>query len=231
MKPKLLILTVMMMVLLAPLAAQDQGKGAQVLQLLQSWQARLNLTDAQKTQAKGLLEQLGQKLEQLGDKVDAGEVDRKTAFQQMQAARKDFRQSFGAILNDAQKKEWDQMQEEMQGFVAKRVGAKWAAKMQQQYKLSDSQTQACVPVLAKQAGELMEFFEQAQGSKAGEDATGGGRRARRAKLKQAQEMKGIADDADEELKKIFTPEQWQQYQADKAKRREEMKQKLQQSRG
>ncbi|HEX2523233.1 MAG TPA: hypothetical protein VHP35_14005, partial [Terriglobia bacterium] len=124
MKPKLPILTVMMMVLLAPLAAQDQGKGAESLQLLQSWQARLNLTDAQKAQAKGLLEQLGQKLEQLGDKVDAGEVDRKTAFQQMQAARKDFRQSFGAILNDAQKKEWDQMQEEMQGFVAKRVGAK-----------------------------------------------------------------------------------------------------------
>jgi hypothetical protein len=124
-----------------------------------------------------MLEQLGQQLEPLADKVDAREVDKKAAFQQIQAARKNFEESFEAILNDTQKKQRDQIQEEIQGFVLKGIGAM------------------------------------------------------RAKLKQAREMKSVAGGADDELKKIFTPGQWQQYEADNPTRKEEMKQKLQQSRG
>ncbi|MBW1789830.1 MAG: hypothetical protein JRK53_24975 [Deltaproteobacteria bacterium] len=221
--PIILIVTI---AFLAPAVAQDKADASQILQVLQSWQTRLNLTEEQKDQTKKLLEEIRQKLQPMAEKVEAGEeVDKKAAIAEIQAVRKSFDQSFTAILDDGQKKEWNKVQGEFHGFMMKSIGAKRAAKLQQQYGLSDLQVQACIPVLAKQTDEFISFYQQAQESKAGGKAAGG-RRARRAKLKQARALKGIGEDADKELEKIFTPEQWQKYEADKEKRKAQMKQKV-----
>ena len=225
MKLKALILLTLL-ILPAAATAQEQEKGAKLMELLAGWQQRLKLTDEQKTQTKALLEKLGQELAPLADKTEAGEeLDKKAAFKQIQSARRSFETSFAAILTDEQKKEWGVIQEETRDHVAKAIGQKRAAKMQQQYKLSDTQMQACAPVLADQTAALMQEIDEIQDAKAAGEAPGRRRPARRDKLQQARELKDIAGEADAELKKIFTPEQWQQYEADKAKRKEEMKAK------
>jgi hypothetical protein len=216
-----------MTALLALVAAQAEDKAERIAQLLQGWQARLNLTEEQKAKTKALLEQLGQQLAPLADKVGSGmEVDKKDALQQVQAARKSFQSSFETMLTAEQKKEWGKIQEETRDHIAGTIGAKRAARMQETYTLSDDQMQACIPVLSEHTAALMDSIEEAQESQAGRR-----RQEKREKRQQAFELKGIADDADDELKKIFTPEQWQQYEADKAKRKEQMKQKRQQRSG
>lgn len=216
-----IVLTMTMMILSATAAEPDQAeKGAKIKALLQGWQERLQLTDEQKAKTKPLLEKLTSALAPLGEKIQSGELSKRDALQQIQSARKSFESSFSAILTDEQKKEWGRIQEDTRAHIAKVIGEKRAAKLQQQYKLSDSQVQSTASVLTTQTAALMDTMRDAQESEANRR-----RQEKREKRQMAMELKGIADEADDELKKIFTAEQWQQYEADKAKRKEEMKAK------
>ncbi len=200
----------------------------ELLAQVEGWKTRLNLTDAQKTSVKGLVDQLADKFEPLAEKMEASdrESKRETAKEMMEALQK-FQESFQAILTPAQKGEWEKIREESQNLAQDLAATRIAGRMQEKYGLSDDQAKACRPVIAKEVGFLMDAFQQAAQEKQEAD---GQRGFRRGGLRRLREAKASVDETEAELKKIFTPEQWQKFEADREQKREQMRKKMMESR-
>jgi hypothetical protein len=80
--------------------------------------------------------------------------------------------------------------------------------------------------MAKKTGELMEYFSEVQEKKS--DPPRNKRQERRAKISTVRGLKEITGEADEALRKIFTDDQWKQYEAIQEQQKAALKAKMQQ---
>jgi len=197
------------------------------MKMVMDWKARLQLTDAQQDALLKLVDELGTKLDPLAEKIEAGEeVDKKAAIGQLKTVQAEFESGMKQLLTPDQQKEWEKIQTEIHGLILNQVGAKQVAKLKDPLKLSDAQLQQCVPVMAKKTGELMEYFSEVQEKKS--DPPRNKRQERRAKISTVRGLKEITGEADEALRKIFTDDQWKQYEAIQEQQKAALKAKMQQ---
>ena len=207
----------------------------EMLEMLAGWKQSLNLSEEQQAQVKGLLKQMGAKLEPLADQMDQeGDADMKAVFGQVKQARAEFQAEVMKVLNPDQQKAMTQIQEQIHQATLTKIAGKRAEKLKGQFDLSPEQTQQIVPIYAKQMAEMEAFVAKAKASSGdgGQPATKGGqRRQRRAKLKQAKALKSIGENADKAIKQVMNDQQWTAYKAFREEQKEQNKAKMKQKKG
>jgi hypothetical protein len=217
-----------LLILVMGVATASQAVDPEKQQMVSSWKTRLNLSDEQVAQVKGLLGEMQAKLEPLSEQMkSASEPDMKAVFGQVKQVRQEFQTSLNQVLSDEQQKEAAQIQQEVDELILAKIAGKRAEKLQQQFQLSPEQTQQAVPIYVRQMKELQAFVAEAQSG--GEESQPRGKRAsrrqKRAKVKQAKGLQSIMDDTDKQMKEIMNSEQWTAYQAYREKQKEENKAK------
>ncbi|MBP7866569.1 MAG: hypothetical protein KA419_11520 [Acidobacteria bacterium] len=204
--------------------------GPDALKQLEGWKARLNLSEAQRKKVAIFVDDFVLKIEPLVEKLQSEQMaDRRVGIREGMTALTDFQTAFEGVLTPSQKMAWEKFKTEGKGLLRDVLGDRMAARLKKTYALSDAQVKDCVPFLTREVAAmitLMDAFRAAkQQGKSKEDLKAQG------SLDLAREARAAHLECEAAFQKIFTPEQWKRYQADKNQQKQQMRQNAIRSRG
>jgi hypothetical protein len=156
-------------------------------------------------------------------------ADRRAAAREGLAALADFQTAFEGVLTPSQKMAWEKFKTEGKGLLRDMLGDRMAARLKKTYALSDAQVKDCVPFLTREMAAMIALMDAIrtakQQGKTREDLQSMG------SLDLAREARAAHLECEAALQKIFTPEQWKRYQADKTQQKQQIRQNAIRNRG